>query len=448
MKCQNCGANISKTARFCSKCGAEVAVPEVEKKETQIVRNSVPAEVDKQANPAPILAGIGGAFLIGLLIFFVVGQSPNTDQTATGNCINPIDQTAMACPIISTLYTTATAKVHSCGSVSCSIVGTYPQGTSIDVSSYEATDTSMLPNWVAFSYTNTDGSPATGYIKKSVLSDAQPSSADTGQTSDNQTLATQNSTSATTQSSSQPTSAQQQTESQAQNSSSINSAPSSVSLPEIVSEWRKRTAYIECDWDYNNDPNQTSYYADGGSGMLADYSSTGFTILTNAHVVDNATYGGATQCFIKFPDDNGFYGPVQNPNITVATDGNDWGELRNLAASPAYGSVSMTLNQRANPYPTICGSPENIGDSITVIGYPDYGSTISAVGPIEVTVTQGIISGRDRGYYTTSAQIEHGNSGGIAVDLIKDCYIGIPSAFVSGQAGSLGRILPESAIFQ
>ena len=45
------------------------------------------------------------------------------------------------------------------------------------------------------------------------------------------------------------------------------------------------------------------------------------------------------------------------------------------------------------------------------------------------------------GYYITSAKIEHGNSGGIAVIENYYCMVGIPSAVVVGSSESLGRIL-------
>jgi len=38
----------------------------------------------------------------------------------------------------------------------------------------------------------------------------------------------------------------------------------------------------------------------------------------------------------------------------------------------------------------------------------------------------------DGNYYVTSAKIDHGNSGGTAILVNNDCYIGIPSASVVG----------------
>jgi hypothetical protein len=86
---------------------------------------------------------------------------------------------------------------------------------------------------------------------------------------------------------------------------------------------------------------------------------------------------------------------------------------------------------------------------MVILGYPVYGTGAgtytSVFSTIEITATEGIISGMDEIYYTTSAKIDHGNSGGLAIDENNDCYIGIPTAAIEGQIESLGRILPSSS---
>jgi len=82
------------------------------------------------------------------------------------------------------------------------------------------------------------------------------------------------------------------------------------------------------------------------------------------------------------------------------------------------------------------------GESITVLGYPDSG------GPT-LTITQGIVSGFDTfqgiQYIKTSAKIDTGGSGGLAV-LKNGCRIGIPTFVRTGQAESIGRILDLQAL--
>ena len=69
------------------------------------------------------------------------------------------------------------------------------------------------------------------------------------------------------------------------------------------------------------------------------------------------------------------------------------------------------------------------------MGYPSIGSQT------DITATEGIISGYDGNYYVTSAKVERGNSGGAAVALKDNCYLGIPTFVQVGDIESLARIL-------
>ena len=50
-------------------------------------------------------------------------------------------------------------------------------------------------------------------------------------------------------------------------------------------------------------------------------------------------------------------------------------------------------------------------------------------------------------YIVTDAKIDHGNSGGAAILIKDDCYLGIPSAAVVGSIESYGRILKSNLVF-
>ncbi|KKR76010.1 MAG: hypothetical protein UU20_C0036G0011, partial [Parcubacteria group bacterium GW2011_GWE2_40_8] len=51
-------------------------------------------------------------------------------------------------------------------------------------------------------------------------------------------------------------------------------------------------------------------------------------------------------------------------------------------------------------------------------------------------------------YYVTSAKIEFGNSGGIAVSTKNNCILGIPTFVKAGQIETLGRVLSTEAMFE
>ena len=220
------------------------------------------------------------------------------------------------------------------------------------------------------------------------------------------------------------------------------------------------TAYIACFWDYSDG---TMYYSQSGSGLAVMLNSAP-TIITNHHVVYSSQYGGANECDIRFPDDGGFYVYSSNASMTggqgyfpnkgdiTYTTNLDVAYItgiENTWISLPFGSqnsptISFLNRIRNDSY--LCKSSLDIGNSVVILGYPAYGTQINgALSPVEITATEGIISGQDSGYYTTSAKIDHGNSGGLAIDKDNNCYFGIPTWNLSGGFESLGRILPASS---
>lgn len=86
-----------------------------------------------------------------------------------------------------------------------------------------------------------------------------------------------------------------------------------------------------------------------------------------------------------------------------------------------------------------CNESVSVGSKVVIIGFPYTGASFIP------TITEGIISSfeniGDTRYYVTSAKIEHGNSGGIAVTENYRCTVGIPTSVSVGTSESLGRIL-------
>ncbi len=86
-----------------------------------------------------------------------------------------------------------------------------------------------------------------------------------------------------------------------------------------------------------------------------------------------------------------------------------------------------------------CNETVSVGSKVVIIGFPYTGAQFIP------TITEGVISSfeniGDTRYYVTSAKIEHGNSGGIAVTENYRCTVGIPTSVSVGTSESLGRIL-------
>jgi len=179
---------------------------------------------------------------------------------------------------------------------------------------------------------------------------------------------------------------------------------------------------------------------EGGSGTI--WSEDG-VILTNNHVIT-----GSTICFVIIPDITTgkpikIYKakPVIIPNLSEEYDlaglyidasytddnGKTWGE---------YPTVFPSFSP-----PSVCDNySPSLGENIVVYGYP------VTSGGYNLTVTDGVISSfSDDGTILTSAKIDSGNSGGLAINK-NGCFVGIPSAVVSGNYQNLGIIIPETII--
>lgn len=111
----------------------------------------------------------------------------------------------------------------------------------------------------------------------------------------------------------------------------------------------------------------------------------------------------------------------------------DYGNI--LINRPTQQIISVANNNRYSA----CNKRASVGEQILILGYPGIGSSN------DITVTEGIISGYENGYYITSAKVEQGNSGGAAILVDSNCYLGIPTFAYSGQIESLARILDLSS---
>lgn len=280
-------------------------------------------------------------------------------------------------------------SVHNCATSSCEIVGTYKINTGIDLPYATVGD---LPQWVDIS--EAYGSPA--YVSKTALATSKAP------------LIKKVSTSVSVP------------------------KPTSLSLPDIIKQWRLRTAYIECTWTSNTGE---IYLQASGSGLAMKYSDGQISFLTNRHVLDDGKGYGPSKCLSKLPDDDTVYTSTLNDEY-ISKDSSDWGYI-NITNPDAHLKelVGTSLNY--------CTTKASIGDSVVILGYPSYGTSF-----YDITATEGIISGYDGQYYTTSAKIEHGNSGGLAIYEKNNCYLGIPTGVVTGGFESLGRILDVKNIFK
>ncbi len=205
-------------------------------------------------------------------------------------------------------------------------------------------------------------------------------------------------------------------------------------IASVVKYWKPRVVYVEC---YFSNTTGSGYLKSSGSGLfMGNYSDDPnfLKVLTNAHVAGISNQRGvfaADFCKLKFPDDAEI---ITSTKISV---GSGWLYGTNLDEDVAFITIEKPSQylKKITSKTQFCTEIGNIGDELVVLGYPSIGSYE------EVTATRGIISSYESYFYLTDAKIEHGNSGGIAILVNKNCNLGIPTAAIAGEIESLGRIL-------
>jgi len=193
----------------------------------------------------------------------------------------------------------------------------------------------------------------------------------------------------------------------------------SQSKTNLIKKWSKQLGFLTCfsTVGAQNIPIQTA------SVYIHKFTNGGVRGMTNKHAVENMYGGILSGCSVDIP---GVYYDVStqiipHPNFDVAQ----------IILPESEFTRSLNQDDKACYKENITAE---LGDEVLILGYPGIGSN-------SLTVTEGIVSGIDYPYLTTSAKIDEGNSGGVAVLVKGDCLLGIPTGSVVGQIESLGRIL-------
>jgi S1-C subfamily serine protease len=192
-------------------------------------------------------------------------------------------------------------------------------------------------------------------------------------------------------------------------------------------------------------------------------------VLTNYHVIDIL---GVKYCFINLQDNNEFFigsyklvlDPAYNFNSSSDSAFLEIGEwfLKSLDKSEFPKIPDLNYNASELKH---CGTKMSIGTKVYTIGYPAFAKQTVDVfgeeGDIEArTLTQGTITGYDKASqipfgnlpevdYFVSAEIDSGNSGGLAVAETNRglCLLGIPTWVVIGDFENQGVVQNIHNIF-
>jgi len=207
----------------------------------------------------------------------------------------------------------------------------------------------------------------------------------------------------------------------------------------IVAEWQNRVVRVTCYWSSSNEQPLTLV---GGSALLTTIADYGFVAVTNKHVITDSYGRTADSCGLLLVGFGDISSMETNPlkflygdPFLVDSNSRDVAYIK-LGRANILRDKNGLFAAAAKAALNLCSvSRVRIGDELIVLGYPTIGSQNG------ITVTKGIIAGIENDYYVTDAKIDHGNSGGAAILIKDDCYIGIPTWASTGSVESLGRIL-------
>lgn len=194
-----------------------------------------------------------------------------------------------------------------------------------------------------------------------------------------------------------------------------------------------------------------------GSGTLWNFKEVPYAVLTNYHVIQNAV-----KCVVSMTDNSN----KSTGMFTLEGEVYTFNKDTDTAIIAMKTSVTDKNNKLADynySIPKLRKCPTNIavGSPMIIIGYPAYAKRdnimkIDGIGAVNVvyrTTTNGILSGYDTSKvkpvgnlpnpnYFTSAKIDSGNSGGIA--LSKDgegmCVLGLSTWLSMGNYENQGLI--------
>ena len=238
-----------------------------------------------------------------------------------------------------------------------------------------------------------------------------------------------------------------------------------LSRADIIAKWTPSIAYIVCYFNIADDPqkiaNLRKYGIDtnpvfsAGSGFVysitTEHSSEPVVaIITNTHVLSaHNGFSSPSSCEVTLPGNYKY--TFGKDDSYLQTDNGEAGNIKFIDGQPYLVPITDagwlwvrnpdSYIQSIAAKPRLCDTLPRIGDDIVILGYPGIGSGIG------ITATEGIISGIEDEYFVTSAKVEHGNSGGVALFRSQNCYFGIPTFVRTGSVESLARILNYKKTF-
>lgn len=185
----------------------------------------------------------------------------------------------------------------------------------------------------------------------------------------------------------------------------------------------------------------------GGSGVMMN---TEGLIYTNAHIFQDEFSSTIDLhpegCLVMIPNkETGYPEEIYKAQPKLYGEVSNTYDLATLQIYEVFSDDEGPWGQYPKSFKTlsdeVCIDESlQLGEPMKIFGYPE------ATGGITLTITEGVVSSfSEDGYVLTSAKVNYGNSGGLAVDA-RGCFIGIASAFIEDSVENYGIIIPTNLI--
>jgi hypothetical protein len=185
-------------------------------------------------------------------------------------------------------------------------------------------------------------------------------------------------------------------------------------LEDVIKEWRPYVVRVTC-ITIDSNGNKKSY--SDGSGFLAYDPVKGPSVITNKHVFYVKDGISSNYCDIYFPESKEVV-KVEKKDRYVSSKGYDKGTL--VITQPSEYISNLVKNSITTSRDCKATKPEST-DDIVILGYP-MGKPKD-----DISYAKGKIVGYQDRYFVSTATIVSGYSGGVAVSLKDNCYLGIPT---------------------
>jgi hypothetical protein len=182
----------------------------------------------------------------------------------------------------------------------------------------------------------------------------------------------------------------------------------------VLNMWRPYVVRVTC-IILDEHGNKKSF--SDGSGFLSN-DPKGALIITNKHVFSPHNNSVTDYCDVYFPESKETV-RIEKKDRYTNSKGHDLGAL--VVTNPSNHVSHLLRNDSTTSRNCIAVKPDS-DDDLVIIGYPKGSSKT------DISYEQGKLSGYIGSYFISTAKVTEGYSGGIAVSLKNNCFLGITSA--------------------